>query len=436
MTQPGPALHATTARAARSAVLAAAGLAGAASLVAFAAPAHAAPAPAAPAKTPADDATATKSQAPKRTLAADFGNQKLRVGIEPAKGAVDAEGKPLDTLATAGTTLRVTGNGPQGASGSFDCKTVDTTPGDPTDPTFCEGNLFNQNPFDNGGGTSPMRRANVVSPSPDGPLNLYNIPAGWTATVEQISPLTGLRKAPPETLPTCTVESDNVNCTETLPGSQFSRTKSTDVVLVAPGIPPVARDDSADTTQGTAVTIDISDNDTGNAPIDTVELAKKAGHGTVAFAATDDGVTAPATGPTGAAGATGVTGPTGPTTTAAAPGDVAGSTVLRATGQRRAAALGSYRAIYTPAAGFSGTDRFTYRITTANGSATAVVTVRVAAAPASSTTAGPTPTTERDPIAETGTDSGELLLVGAGLLAAGAVATTAGVRRRRGRHAR
>jgi hypothetical protein len=112
---------------------------------------------------------------------------------------------------------------------------------------------------------------------------------------------------------------------------------------------------------------------------------------------------------------------------------------------------------YTPAAGFVGTDTFTYAATTAYGSSTATVTVTVgAAAPstvpttpsptAPSTTAVPTtPAPTRSlgvlptsasrapapPLANTGTRTGDELGVGAGLIAIGGLLTFAGRRRRR-----
>jgi hypothetical protein len=121
------------------------------------------------------------------------------------------------------------------------------------------------------------------------------------------------------------------------------------------------------------------------------------------------------------------------------------------------AAVDGLNVRYTPAAGFVGTDTFTYAATTAYGSSTATVTVTVgAAAPstvpttpsptAPSTTAVPTtPAPTRSlgvlptsasrapapPLANTGARTGDELGVGAGLVAIGGLLTLAGRRRRR-----
>jgi hypothetical protein len=97
---------------------------------------------------------------------------------------------------------------------------------------------------------------------------------------------------------------------------------------------------------------------------------------------------------------------------------------------------------YRPAAGFAGTDTFSYTITTGNGSATASVQVTVAApvatsTPAPSSTVAPTTTATPLPssgtaaeLAVTGTErTGSLSMGGAGLIAAGSLLAF-GARRR------
>jgi LPXTG-motif cell wall-anchored protein len=115
---------------------------------------------------------------------------------------------------------------------------------------------------------------------------------------------------------------------------------------------------------------------------------------------------------------------------------------------------------YTPAAGFAGTDTFTYTATTPYGSSTATVTVTVTAptpsstAPSTAVPASPsvtaTPTTSPSPsrgvlptsasrapgppLANTGVHTGDYLGTGAGLVAVGGLLTFAGRRRRRRAH--
>jgi LPXTG-motif cell wall-anchored protein len=85
--------------------------------------------------------------------------------------------------------------------------------------------------------------------------------------------------------------------------------------------------------------------------------------------------------------------------------------------------------IYTPVDGFSGTDKFPYKISTPFGTATAEVTVVIPAAP----TTSPPPS---GPIAVTGTDVSTSLDIAIGLLLAGGALAVVGRRRRRsGGHA-
>jgi len=112
---------------------------------------------------------------------------------------------------------------------------------------------------------------------------------------------------------------------------------------------------------------------------------------------------------------------------------------------------------YTPAAGFVGTDTFTYTATTPYGSSTATVTVTVTAPPVASptpTTSAPTspsvtatPTASASPsrgvlptsasrapgppLANTGIRTGDYLGAGAGMVALGGLLTITGRRRRR-----
>jgi LPXTG-motif cell wall-anchored protein len=145
------------------------------------------------------------------------------------------------------------------------------------------------------------------------------------------------------------------------------------ITVAAP--PPTAAPDSASTRSGTAVVIDVAANDDANG---------------------------------------------GGALTVASVGDPAHGTATIRGGE----------VVYTPAADFVGTERFDYSVSTAYGTATATVTVAVAAADVSSPPAPPADTDTDAGVANTGTDSGQLLDLAAGLLLAGGVAVATGRRRR------
>lgn len=72
---------------------------------------------------------------------------------------------------------------------------------------------------------------------------------------------------------------------------------------------------------------------------------------------------------------------------------------------------------YTPAAGYSGVDSFSYTIATRGGSSTAAVNITVTAAPAAPPAASPAPPR----LAVTGTEIGDYVAAGAGLVGLGAL---------------
>lgn len=116
---------------------------------------------------------------------------------------------------------------------------------------------------------------------------------------------------------------------------------------------PTLSDDSADTRQDTPVAVDVLANDDGHGLALTLRSATAPAHGTVTLEGTQQGQAS-----------------------AHAGGTAAGQRVR-----------------YTPAAGFSGTDAFTYDASSAGGRSTAHVTVTVAAAPRPPATTPPPPTT-------------------------------------------
>lgn len=156
------------------------------------------------------------------------------------------------------------------------------------------------------------------------------------------------------------------------------------LVFQDPGLPPKAAADTARVVDGRSVVINVLANDSNDgAPITSIAVTRP-GHGTAV---------------------------------------VAGTTIR-----------------YTPAAGFSGTDRFSYTITTANGSATAAVRVSVAAAAPTTSAPAPTPTPTASAAAASSSSAPELAATGAagaqplawtggGLVTAGALALFAGRRR-------
>lgn len=143
---------------------------------------------------------------------------------------------------------------------------------------------------------------------------------------------------------------------------------ATATVKVTVKAPPVATDDTAQTTGGSGapgdpITIPVLDNDKAEGAVITLASTTTPGHGTAAV----DGLSI----------------------------------------------------VYTPAADFFGVDSFSYTITTANGSSTGTITVTVAAPPAAP-----------DALASTGSASGQLMGLGATLLVVGGGASVAGRRRR------
>ena len=159
---------------------------------------------------------------------------------------------------------------------------------------------------------------------------------------------------------------------------------STDVIFQDPGLPPLAVDDTATTAMGQSVDIDVLANDQGQGAPENVDSATDPAHGTVHInSGSPDTVT------------------------------------------------------YTPDAGFSGVDTFHYSMSTPNGTSTALVTVTIPAAPATSTPP-PNPATPPpaapDVLANTGVPTNTLEDLATALLLLGGAATVIGRRRYRGRH--
>lgn len=161
--------------------------------------------------------------------------------------------------------------------------------------------------------------------------------------------------------------------TYTVTTANGTATGHVSVTVTAP--PPTARNDTASTTSGDPVTIDVVGNDDAN------------GGGALSVAAVGD--------------------------------------PRHGTASRHGTSV-----VYTPGADFVGTDSFTYQAETSGGSDTATVTVTVRAPAATAPDSN-----NRHGLADTGVPSEELLDLAVAFLVAGGAATGAGRRRRRTRHA-
>lgn len=310
------------------------------------------PAPSDPAPSDPAPSTDVTQKAPQRAVVADFGTQKFRVGVQIADGSWVPAG-----TTTAGSTFTITETGPNvdddDASDAVTTRTITctTAPSGQDDvaptTTFC----------DDGDGGPPSRDRSArrsaaaaaaaatggvtVDPTTPSapPEQVYTAQPGSTVTVRQTSAAANLVATPEvATIAPCDA-SVNGYCS----GSFLGVSRLSTVLFTNVGLPPVAVDDVRRTEMDTPISIDVLTND------DTVNGAPLTGLKTV---------TAPAHG------------------TAEVDGDVSPTPTPTPTESVSAAAVGP-GITYTPAAGFTGTDRFTYSLSTPNGTATATVTVTV-----------------------------------------------------------
>ncbi|MDT5064828.1 MAG: large repetitive protein [Mycobacterium sp.] len=397
-------------------------------------------------------------------MAADFGAQKIRVGVQTKSGAW----VPPDAT-TAGTELTIVETGPS-VNGSVEttCTTVagTATPTDDPSATFCT--------FPQFAATSRVTPAVTVQP---GPSNLdfsdyYLAGPGDTVTVTQttVNPHY-LRDTETATVPPC----DGVQLGIPFPIC-FG---ATDVVFDDGGLPPIATDDTAQVVAGHSVDIDVLQNDQTQGAPDKIDSVTDPVHGsaqieqsTQTLAATNRKLAAASPATVLYTPDPGFVGhdtfsytmstPNGPSTATVSvtvlppPPTAANDSASTVSGQAvtvnvlanddahsggtlsvdsvgnpshgTATARGS-KIVYTPAADFVGTDTFTYTASTEFGSDTATVTVTVTAPPAAAADSN------NGNLAETGVPSAELVDIAAGLLLAGGAASAFGRRRRpRGWH--
>jgi hypothetical protein len=390
---------------------------------------------------PATSAAPRKSLKAKAAVAlADYGTRKVYVGVQLKDGSYAPNG-------TAGSVITIHETGPNAPAIDYTCTTV-------AEPA--------------------PNAANSVCPS-SGPFAAYTIQAGDTATVTQTSAPDGTVADPvSQTLDLCPLSGG-------LPDPPFSSCTST-LAFFDTGVPPEAVDDGPYTVlTGTTKDLDVyANDDTHGAPLASVDVDQPA-HGTVevqqdatqtsrrALAATavsgpfslvytpDAGYVGPdpfsytlstangsstaqvslsvAAPPPTAKNDTATTEAGSPVTVDVTANDNAHGGGALVIGGASAPAHGTARVdgndmVYTPADGFSGTDKFTYIVSTAYGTDSATVTVTVTAPPV-------TPASNDAGLANTGVPTETLVNFGGGLLLAGAAAATAGRRKRRydGRHA-
>ncbi|GAB2474763.1 hypothetical protein GCM10027265_25590 [Jatrophihabitans fulvus] len=375
-----------------------------------------------------------------------------------------------DGTSTVGTKITITWTGDDIESGSRSetCTTSQSTVEDGSTASYC---LAPQSKLE--------RRAALHQTPTQGMLpsdQTWYANAGETVTIKQVTVNENLLIDPATaTIEPCEVaEAGDFFCFT--PDNPYE--KSTDVVFDDAGLPPVAEDDSATTKYGTQVSIPLSDNDTPKAPVKNFEPVTKPKHGKVGFGLTDDGAdgigsyaaqytpdkgfigtdsfTYSITTANGTATATATVTVDGPPPTAVddrASTSEGKAVVIKVLANDSAnypngtpeisgitrpkhgdfADAPGFELKYVPKKGFTGTDTFRYTIDTPYGTDTATVTVTVTGL---GVDAKVKKRDKRDELADTGTQSAELVGYGTALVIGGGLAIGAGTRRRRrARHA-
>jgi hypothetical protein len=379
-------------------------------------------------------------------IAADFGRQKFRVGVQIKSGAYIPDG-----TTTVGAELHIVETDRDGKVVNDVACTTSVTAGPGDDPTasFCSG---------------------------DG--GFYYADPGDTVTITQTS-------APPNLLVATPADQTLTPCGSTT-GLPTGLPCMSTVLFSDPVVPPKAADDRATVLTGTSVDVDVLANDTTlGAPNPELAIGAGPAHGTATVV---ESTTTPAA--VRAAAATGApfirytpdagfvgtdsfhytlttangkdTGTVTISVTAAPPtavddharttagkpvtvdvtanDDAHGGGALTvgavADPAHGSAAVRGGKVVYTPDAGFVGTDDFDYTVTTPYGSATATVSVQVSKAKTTPAPASPTPADHApdSELANTGTVAADLVGLAGVLLLAGGAATVGGRHRRRRAH--
>ncbi|MDQ1737936.1 MAG: hypothetical protein QOH56_4187 [Pseudonocardiales bacterium] len=284
---------------------------------------------------------------PAAPIQADYGIQKVRIGIRVAPGAVVPVGTSL-----AGATIQL-----QGYSGG---QLLNTDTCVTEADGYCHfnfnspvvtSNLTHVTPAQVSSFRAKIAKATpaVILPTPD-PRD-FPVPPGFSLTTTQL------------TAPANLVLDKSVLKLDTCQAADISGLCDPPVVTLLfndKGLPPLAKNDSVKDADGGPVTIKVLANDTGaGAPI-TLKSVGPSQHGQTKITA---------------------------------------GTI-----------------VYTPRAGFTGTDSFSYTISTGNGTSTAIVRVSVTAAPALVTAS---PAATGAVLANTGSTSTPALQWGFGAVTAG-----------------
>lgn len=369
-----------------------------------------------------------------------YGFQKYRVGVQQKDGSYWPPG-----VTSANANLHIVETDSSGAMVSTsDCYTELSSAAQGSTATFCNGDQsLSRSPakvmkraervYAAKHGEAALRKALPLlttgpTPNGEGAGETFTAEPGDTVTITQTD--VGDANLQPDSstaiLKPCTVPTDSVPVCFSGDGIQ-----STDEVFDDAGPLPVAVDDSRSTDQGKSVDVVVTANDgTKGATVTGLAVGLDPKHGTATVLSGRSDPVGPTPSPS----------PIAPTASAAI-GAASQRYGNRAAQVRAAAAPTVGTTIrYTPKAGFSGTDTFTYRLSTVNGSADAKVTIRVAAAPSSSASstsaASPSATSSKatnSDLASTGSDTQALGEIALGLLAAGGIAAAAGRRRLAGR---
>jgi hypothetical protein len=465
-----------------------AGAAGAAGLAAVTlvivpeAQANAGTAPSAPkadVQVPVASASANTVAITSPAVAPDYGYQKVRVGVQVKSGAWVPDG-----TTTAGTVLQLTETGPNsGVDDSETCNTDADTQVEGSTATYC---VFDQENAKAVAARAEAGRTAKGAISPDltsGPTpsdvpsdELYVLAPGDTLTITQSTVEPNLLTDPATaTVGPCT---ENVSDGYCFVDSGLNDPLETDEIFDDPGLPPLAVDDSGSVINPGTVEVNVLGNDTTHGAPASISIVSGPSHGTAvvvnqisahAKSASADDPTVPEISYTPTGNFTGVdhlkyelstaNGSSIATVTITVSIPVTANDSAPAGETLHVSAVGtpkhgtaSIRGTdieYTPAAGFTGTDTFPYTDTATFGSASAIVTVTVTPAPASSAPASSPPPSSAapssaaptsslpsstSPVANTGVPAEQLTELGALLLAAGVGATVLGRRRRRGRH--
>jgi hypothetical protein len=255
--------------------IAGAGAVGVAMVFAAAPLAHAAPDPGT-STAPAQPASGTDAQARLQPVAdattdpvqADFGLQKVRVGVQVKSGAWVPEG-----TTTAGTELTLTETGPAvDAPLVTTCTTDASTQQSGSTATFCtfpetEARVRAE---------SRVRPLLTTQPTPPGtPADQgYLVLPGDTLTIQQTSVNANLVADPATaTAAPCTFQDQDPIC------------NTAAYVFDANGLPPAAVSDHASVVDGRSVTITVGSNDETHGAPATIEDVSDPAHGTVATVA-------------------------------------------------------------------------------------------------------------------------------------------------------